>query len=99
VSLKSFFFVYILASGKHGTLYIGMTRDLMRRMFEHRNGLIDGFTKTYGVHKLVYFEQWPDAPSAYHRERRTKKYKREWKINLIEQDNPEWIDLYANLTA
>jgi len=99
VTVESFFFVYILASGKHGTLYIGMTNDLMRRVFKHREGLVAGFTKTYGVHRLVYFEQWPDAPSAYQRERRLKKYKREWKINLIEELNPDWVDLYASLGA
>ncbi|MFO1186999.1 MAG: GIY-YIG nuclease family protein [Alphaproteobacteria bacterium] len=92
------FFVYILASAKHGTLYVGMTNDLMRRAFEHREGLIAGFTKTYGVKRLVYYEECAGAPAAYARERRIKKYKREWKINLIERLNPEWIDLYPGLS-
>jgi putative endonuclease len=91
------FFVYILASRKHGTLYVGMTNDTVRRAFEHREGLVAGFTKTYGVRHLVYFEECADAPSAYARERRIKKYKREWKINLIESLNSEWVDLYPSI--
>ncbi len=93
------FLIYILASAKHGTLYVGMTNDLLRRLYEHREGLFDGFTKKYGVKMLVYFEECADAPAAYHRDRRIKKYKREWKVNLIERLNAEWIDLYPTLVC
>jgi putative endonuclease len=80
-------FVYILASKRNGTLYIGVTSDLTRRMWEHREGIIEGFTKKYGVKTLVYFEVFEDVHAAIHREKRLKKYKREWKINLIQQNN------------
>ena len=76
-----------------GTLYIGITNDLLRRAFEHRQGLIEGFTKKYGVRRLVYFEEWATAPDAIHREKRLKKWPRVWKINLIRTDNPDWDDL------
>jgi putative endonuclease len=89
------FFVYILASRPWGTLYIGVTNDLMRRVFEHKEGLIDGFTKTYGVKTLVYFEEWATAAEAIHREKRMKKWPRTWKINLVRTDNPDWNDLAA----
>jgi putative endonuclease len=89
------FFVYILASRPWGTLYIGVTNDLMRRVFEHKEGLIDGFTKTYGVKTLVYFEEWATAAEAIHREKRLKKWSRTWKITLVRTDNPDWNDLAA----
>ena len=86
--------VYIMASRRHGTLYIGVTSDLLNRTAQHREGAIDGFTKQYGVKRLVWFER-PDAiEAAIHREKRLKKYKRDWKINLIERDNPNWDDLF-----
>ena len=91
------YFVYIMASGHHGTLYIGVTSDLANRGYQHREGLIDGFTKKYGVHRLVYYEVYDDPVNAIHREKRLKKYKREWKCNLIERMNPEWLDLYPTL--
>ena len=91
------YYVYILASRRNGTLYIGVTSDLGRRVWEHREGLIPGFTKTYGVKMLAYFETFDDIHAAIARESRLKKYKREWKMNLIQIDNVEWRDLYETL--
>jgi putative endonuclease len=88
------YWVYILASKLGGTLYIGVTNDLVRRVYEHRMGLADGFTKKYGIHRLVYFEPYSDIESAIQREKRLKKWKRAWKVQLIEQANPNWDDLY-----
>jgi putative endonuclease len=90
------FCVYIMASRPWGTLYVGMTNDLLRRVFEHKEGRTEGFTKTYGVKNLVYFEEWETAPEAIHREKRLKKWPRAWKINLIRTDNPDWDDLAAH---
>jgi len=91
------FFVYILASKRNGTLYIGMTNDLRRRVYEHKNGLIEGFTEKYNVHWLVYYEMYRDVYDAIAREKRLKKWKRQWKIDLIEGMNPNWKDLYEVL--
>ena len=91
------YFVYILTSKRNGTLYIGVTNDLGRRVWEHRNGLIDGFTKKNGVKQLVYFEAFDVVDAAIQRETRLKKYKREWKLNLIQSRNVEWKDLYETL--
>lgn len=91
------YYVYILASHKCGTLYIGVTNDLLRRVYEHRCGLTKGFTWTYGVKQLVYFEDTPDVMGAITREKQLKKWKRKWKIELIEKENPEWKDLYIDL--
>ncbi len=79
-------------------MYIGVTNNLIRRIYEHRNNLIDGFTKKYNVHKLVYYEQVNDVYSAMQREKRIKKWKRKWKLRLIESANPDWNDLYEELT-
>ena len=87
------YYVYILASRRNGTLYIGVTNDLSRRVGEHRDGTASSFTKKHGVNLLVYYETFDDVTAAIARETRLKKYKREWKINLIEQDNPNWFDL------
>ena len=87
------FFGYILASRKHGTLYIGVTNDLVRRVREHRDGLLAGFTRKYGVKLLVWFEPHATMESAIVREKRIKKWEREWKLQLIEATNPEWRDL------
>jgi len=87
-------YVYILASRKHGTLYLGVTRDLVRRVYEHKNDVVRGFTSRYGVHVLVWFEDYDDATNAITREKELKKWRREWKINLIERENPNWQDLY-----
>ncbi len=86
--------VYIMASRKHGTLYIGVTSDLILRVSQHRAGTHDGFTKRYGVKRLVWFEHHDGIVDAIHREKRLKEYPREWKINLIERDNPHWDDLF-----
>ena len=91
------YYVYILASKKFGTLYIGMTRDLIKRVWEHQSDLVESFTKKYIVHTLVYFEVFDDIEYALKREKQLKNWKRDWKINLIEKDNPEWVDLYSNL--
>jgi len=83
------YFVYILASKKNGTLYIGITNDLMRRTGEHKNNAIDGFTKKYNIHNLVYYESCEDVYSAIQREKCLKKWNRDWKIKLIKEQNPE----------
>jgi putative endonuclease len=89
--------VYILASGHYGTLYIGVTSDLMARLEQHRNGATSGFTKSHDVKRLVRFEILDDMPSAIAREKQLKRWHRDWKINLIEQDNPHWADLAIGL--
>lgn len=86
--------VYMLASRRHGTLYIGVTSDLLARIAQHRQGVHDGFTKRYGVKRLVWIEWHDSIEAAIHREKRLKEYPRAWKINLIERDNREWLDLY-----
>jgi putative endonuclease len=96
-SLSKTYYVYILASKRNGTLYIGVTNELRRRVWEHKEGLIEGFTKKYGVKMLVYFETFGDIGLAIARETRLKKYKRAWKINLIQARNVEWEDLYEML--
>lgn len=90
-------YVYILASKRNGTLYIGVTADLIRRIYEHQNDLVDGFTKKYGVHRLVYYEVFEDIGFAIQRETQMKAWKRAWKIELIETTNPDWKDLYETL--
>ena len=91
------YYVYIMASKRNGTLYIGLTNDLKRRVYEHKNSLIEGFTKRYTVHLLVYFEQHVDINYAIMREKRIKKWNRKWKLKLIEELNPDWDDLYFQL--
>jgi len=91
------YFVYILASRKHGTIYIGRTNNLARRLFEHQSGEIEGFTKKYGVHRLVWFEVFDELDVCKQREHNLKKWRREWKVQLIEEDNPEWDDLEYRL--
>lgn len=85
--------VYLLASRRNGTLYVGVTSDLIKRLYEHRNGLIDGFTKDYGVKRLVWFEPHGSMDNAIMREKQIKKWNRQWKIELIEAGNPDWDDL------
>jgi len=82
---------------RNGTLYTGVTGDLIKRVYQHKKDLIPGFTNKYGVHKLVYFEQHGDIINAIIREKQIKKWRRDWKINLIERNNPEWRDLYYEL--
>ena len=91
------YYVYILASRKNGTLYIGMTNNLFRRLYLHRSEVVKGFTSKYKVHKLVYFEVTDNPNSAIAREKQLKNWHRQWKINLIEVDNPQWRDLYPEL--
>ena len=96
--MKSYF-VYILASRRNGTLYIGVTSDLLGRVWQHKNKVEDGFTKRYGVDRLVYYEQTEDVRSALCREKQLKNWKRDWKMKLIEKENPEWEDLYEKMTG
>ena len=91
------YFIYIMASKKNGTLYIGMTNDLIRRVWQHKNDVNEGFTQKYGIHRLVYFESTYHVKAAITREKQLKKWNRQWKINLIEAENPEWRDLYEEL--
>jgi putative endonuclease len=93
------FFVYILASGRNGTLYVGVTSDLIKRVWQHREGLAEGFTKKYGTKDLVWYEVHENAEAAIAREKQLKKWQRKWKIELIEVMNPYWNDLYASITA
>ena len=89
--------VYMMASGRHGTLYIGVTSDLARRAYEHREGLVPGFTKEYGCKRLVWYEAFDLMTDAIQREKTVKHWVRAWKVNVIERENPDWDDLYASL--
>jgi putative endonuclease len=91
------FYVYILANRPDGVIYVGMTDDLARRVWEHRSGAVAGFTRRYGIKMLVWYEQHDSRETALQRERRIKKWNRAWKIELIERANPEWNDLYDGL--
>jgi putative endonuclease len=91
------YYVYILASQRNGTLYIGVTSNLAKRIYEHKHRLIRGFTKKYNVDRLVHYETTKDVESAILREKRLKNWKRQWKIELIEQKNPNWNDLYYEI--
>ena len=93
------YYVYLLASKKHGTLYLGVTRDLARRVYEHRAKAVESFTSRYGVDKLVWFEIYDDAATAIAREKELKKWRRDWKIRLIEEENPGWVDLYPGIAS
>ncbi|HYY38943.1 MAG TPA: GIY-YIG nuclease family protein [Xanthobacteraceae bacterium] len=90
--------MYILANRKHGALYIGITSDILRRVHEHKLKLVPGFTAKYGIDKLVYFEMFDDPVSAIAREKQLKKWRRDWKLQLIESKNPGWVDLSQTLT-
>lgn len=90
-------YVYMLANKKDGVLYIGVTTDLRKRVWQHKNKQVEGFTSRYNIKNLVWYEPHDDYWEAAQRERRMKKWKRDWKINLIEEANPEWDDLYASL--
>jgi len=93
------FYVYILASRRNGTLYVGMTDDLVRRVWKHRIGTVPGFTRKYGVKMLVWYEQHETREMAFQRERQIKRWNRAWKLQLIERFNPTWKDLAVDLTA
>lgn len=90
-------YVYVLASRKDGAIYVGVTSDLIRRVHEHKHSLIKGHTSKYNIKRLVYYEAYDDIETAISREKRIKKYTRQWKINLIEEQNPQWEDLYESL--
>jgi len=92
------YYVYILASKKNGTLYIGVTGDLVKRVYEHKQNDVEGFTELYNVHNLVYYEIYKDVTEAILREKQMKKWNRQWKINLIEKNNPQWMDLYKEIS-
>jgi putative endonuclease len=89
--------VYVLASKRNGTLYIGVTSDLQKRAWEHKNDMVEGFTKRYGVHSLVYYELHSEMVSAINREKQMKKWNRAWKLELIERENPDWKDLWDGI--
>lgn len=91
------YYVYILASKKDGVLYIGVTSDLIKRVYEHKQGFVSSFTKKYHVNKLVYYEVGQDTYAAITREKQLKKWRRSWKVELIEKMNPAWKDLYEDL--
>ena len=97
MSTERSFWVYVLASKLGGTLYIGVTNDLVRRVYEHRTDAVPGFTKKYAVHHLVYYEQFSDIENAIRREKRLKRWRRRWKIQLIEKTNPNWDDLFSSI--
>ena len=93
------FYVYMMASRRNGTLYVGVTADLMGRVWQHKNNVVKGFTSKYRVHNLVWFETHNNAEAAITREKQIKEWKRAWKIRRIEELNPEWCDLYDGLTG
>ena len=92
------YYVYIQASKRNGTLYIGVTGDLVKRVYEHKQNDVEGFTKQYKVHNLVYYDTYGDVSEAILREKQMKKWNRQWKINLIEKHNPQWVDLYQEIS-
>ena len=92
------YYVYLLASGKHGTLYAGITRDLVRRVYQHKTKETPGFTSRYGVSRLIWYEIYDDPASAIAREKEIKKWRRDWKIRLIEEQNPAWDDLFPGIS-
>jgi len=92
------YYVYLLASKRNGTLYLGVTNDLVRRVYEHKNKIFRGFSSKYGVVRLVWFETYDDPANAIAREKERKKWRRAWKLRLIEQSNPQWLDLYDQIS-
>jgi putative endonuclease len=97
--MRKVFIVYILASRKRGTLYIGMTSNPAARLWQHRNDVLDGFTRRYSVHRLVWYEVHPTASAAIRREKQLKEWQRAWKIRVIEEMNPDWRDLWSDLAT
>jgi len=95
--MNKIYFVYILASTKNGTVYVGITSDLKNRVWEHKQGKYEGFTKKYNVKNLVYYESYGEVGMAIYREKQLKKWKREWKIRIIEETNPSWRDLFNEI--
>jgi putative endonuclease len=96
---EPFCYVYMLANRRDGTLYVGVTSDLIRRVYQHKTGEVEGFTKRYRVDRLVYFEPCEDIQAAIAREKHIKKWNRSWKIELIEKHNPDWSDLYSEIAS
>ena len=92
-------YVYIMASQKNGTIYVGVTSDLIKRVWQHKNNVVEGFTEQYKVDKLVYYEIWQDERGAIQREKTLKHWNRNWKLALIEKENPEWRDLYDDIVG
>jgi putative endonuclease len=97
--MPKYYYVYIITNKKNGALYIGVTSDIVKRVWEHKQKFIDGFTKRYNIYKLIYFEQFIESMNAIKREKRLKKYNRQWKIDLIEKRNPQWNDLYEQIIS
>ena len=97
--MENTYFVYLLASGRNGTLYVGVTNNLVRRVAEHKAGLVPGFTKTYGVDQLMWYETHTSIEAAIVREKQLKRWKRQWKVELFGDSNPQWVDLYPSLTS
>jgi putative endonuclease len=93
------YFVYLLASRRNGTLYVGVTNDLTKRVWQHKQGLVEGFTKRYGIKMLVWYQQTESIEAAIVREKQIKKWNRDWKVELIEKNNPQWRDLYEEIAA
>ena len=91
------YYVYILSSKRNGTLYTGVTSDIIKRVYEHKQNVVEGFTNKYNVHWLVWYEIHDSSDSAINREKQIKKWKRAWKLELIEKENPEWVDLYESI--
>ena len=91
------YYVYILSSKRNGTLYIGVTSDIIKRVWEHKHNVVEGFTNKYNVHQLVWYEMHNTPESSINREKQIKKWNRAWKLKLIEKDNPEWVDLYGSI--
>ncbi|HRE35144.1 MAG: hypothetical protein BGO58_14315 [Sphingopyxis sp. 65-8] len=91
-------YIYLMASGRNGTTYLGVTSDLLKRVWQHRNEVIDSFSKKYGCTRLVWYEAFDDIQQARQRELQMKKWKRAWKVELIERDNPQWLDLFDRLS-
>ena len=91
------YYVYILSSKRNGTLYTGVTSDIIKRVYEHKQNVVEGFTKKYNIHMLVWYEIHDSSESAINREKQIKKWKRAWKLKLIEKDNPKWVDLYESI--
>jgi putative endonuclease len=95
--MQKHYYVYILASGMYGTLYLGITSDLARRVWEHQHDVVDGFSKRYQAHRLVWYEVHDEPEAAILREKQIKKWNRDWKVNLIQRMNPSWEDLYESI--
>ncbi len=91
------YYVYVMTNRRHGTLYVGMTNDLIKRVGQHKQNMADGFTSKWGLHTLVYFEMIEHAYEAIQREKRFKKWNRSWKVQLIDENNPDWADLYPEI--